>query len=129
MRTKPKMRLACKIARNACLALMVAGSTAVAAAGAVMDDPDFVLDLDPLKPAAPAGNQGERMVVTMPEINIFPGPSVRTPRIGAFRSGDGVTVFERQTDDDGENWARVCAGNTCGWVGADFLEPGPGDEP
>ncbi len=129
MRTNYNRRLASNIARSAGLAVMLVAGTVVAAPGAVSDDPDFDLDLDPLRHAAPDGNHGRLMVVTMPEINLFPEPSVRSPRIGAFRNGDGVTVLERRIDDDGENWARVCSGSTCGWVGADFLEPAPGDEP
>jgi PDZ domain/Sel1 repeat/Putative peptidoglycan binding domain len=75
-------------------------------------------------PAA-ADRSGTPMVVAFPELNVFAQPNVHSGRIGSLFKGDEVTVSRRFTDIDASEWAWACAGELCGWVGAEFLAPAP----
>ena len=68
---------------------------------------------------------GERMRVNIPELNVFPRPSVRTDRLGALFMGDIVTVLQRQNDSQGDSWASICTSRYCGWIATEFLQVAP----
>ncbi|KAB2941741.1 MAG: SH3 domain-containing protein [Hyphomicrobium sp.] len=124
------MRMPFKVPRNAFFA-PIASALLVAAPGheaMAFEDPDFVRGA-PTPSALPEAQKSQLMVVNVPELNVFPEPNVNAGLIGALHSGDGVTVERWQTDSQGEKWARVCTRRYCGWVGADFIEPAPADEP
>lgn len=91
---------------------------------AAVQDDDLVLDDDPIgvepKPAA----KGKGFIVIVPELNIFPQPSVNNDRIGALKYLDQVSVSQWHSNDEGQ-WARVCKGRICGWVSKEFLQVPP----
>lgn len=79
----------------------------------------------PAPPPPAKGVEATQFVVIVPELNVFPQPSVRSDRVGALYQGDGVVVERWQDDSKGEKWARVCAKRLCGWVAAEFLQIAP----
>ncbi len=69
------------------------------------------------------------MLVNIPQLNVFPRPSVRAKQMGAIVMGDRVTARRWHTDAKGDRWARVCAYRFCGWVAAEFLKDAPAEAP
>lgn len=63
-----------------------------------------------------------QMVINIPEVNVFPQPSVRSDRLGALHKRDSVEVLQWHDDSEGARWAKVCAREFCGWVAAQFLD-------
>ncbi|MBN9670088.1 SEL1-like repeat protein [Roseibium aggregatum] len=69
--------------------------------------------------------ENREMRVNIPELNVFPRASVRSQRLGSVIMDDTVVVRQRQTDHNGDQWARVCTHRYCGWVAAEFLAEPP----
>jgi TPR repeat protein len=78
---------------------------------------------------SPADTDDRPMLVNIPELNVFPRPSMRANRIGAVVMGDRVTARRWSTDAKGDRWARICTYRFCGWVAAEFLKDPPAQAP
>ena len=103
-------------------ALVVFMATALPITAA--QDDDLVLDDVPVGSGPEPAAEGKRMIVIVPELNIFQQPTVKNDRIGALGYMDQVMVSRRRSNDEGQ-WARICKGRICGWVSMEFLQTPP----
>lgn len=76
-----------------------------------------------------ADTENKPMLVNIPELNVFPRPSVRAIRLGSMTMGDWATVRRWHDNAKGEHWARICSYRFCGWVAAEFLKDAPAPSP
>ncbi len=72
-----------------------------------------------------AAGAGEKLIVNIPELNVFPRPDVNSLRTGVLFEGTEVEVKQRRGGSGSGAWAEVCGANVCGWVGAEFLAKAP----